>query len=54
MIKTLEHLFYENRLKEIWIIQPREEKALGSPYSTFQRLKGDNKISGESLGKGMS
>lgn len=33
MIKTLEHLSYENRLEESWVIQPGEEKAPVSPYS---------------------
>lgn len=39
MIKGLEHLSYEGRLN-FGVVQPREARALGKPYSSLRVPKG--------------
>lgn len=40
MIRGQQHLSYADRLR-VGVVQPREGKALGTPYSSLQYLKGD-------------
>jgi len=39
MISGMEHLSYEERLRELGVFQPGEEKALGRPYCGLSVLK---------------
>ncbi|GAB0185359.1 hypothetical protein GRJ2_001001200 [Grus japonensis] len=41
LIRELEHLCYEERLRELGIVQPGEEKAPGRPYWNLSIYKGD-------------
>lgn len=40
MIRGQQHLSYADRLR-VGVVQPREGKGLGTPYSSLQYLKGD-------------
>ena len=39
MIRGMEQLSYEERLRELGVFQPGEEKALGRPYCGLSVLK---------------
>ncbi|GAB0176015.1 hypothetical protein GRJ2_000066700 [Grus japonensis] len=48
LIRGLEHLCYEDRLR-VGVVQPGEEKALGTPYSSLPVSKGAYRKDGEGL-----
>lgn len=47
MVRELEHLSYEGRLRELGVFQSGEEKAPGTSWSTLQYIKGAYKRAGE-------
>jgi len=40
MIRLMEHLSCEEKLKRVEVVQPGEEKAAGTPYCGLSVLKG--------------
>lgn len=47
MVRELEYLSCEERLRELGVFQSREEKAPGTPWSTLQYIKGAYKRAGK-------
>lgn len=47
MVRELEHLSYEGRLRELGVFQSGEEEAPGTPWSILQYIKEAYKRAGE-------
>jgi len=49
MIQGLEHLYYKDRLRELGLVQPGEEKAAGRPYSSLPVPEGGYRKNGGNI-----